>query len=1215
MGVRLTFMALVLAAMALWPSVASADYQPPPIRHVWVIVLENSSFNAPNASPFNTSGYSPYVSNVLTKQGNLLTQYWGTGHNSQSNYIAMASGQSPTPGTQSDGIFCAAGPFAGGASDEIPAEAPIDSHGQIVGQGCTYPAKVKTLADQLEAKGLTWKGYMQDLQPKTTGRGCASADSGTYVAKHDPFQWFHSIIDDRSRCLSHDVSLWDLAGDLRSVRTTPNFSFIAPDLFDDGHDGNWTANADTWLRQYVPMIMSSPAYRQDGMLLITFDESDTFIGTGAPLQSPTEDDAACCNEIPGPNSPAPGIEGPGGGRTGALVLSPFVKPGTVDNPADNPLHTGPGFYNHYSFLRSMEDLFGIDSGGDDGHGHLGFAGSYGPEYPGPGAFGPDVYNGWDGSPAKPASSASQGPIGPRAADGTATWQNPLPQGNDLNGVSCANESSCVAVGDGGTIAASRDGGETWLPRNSGTEADLNAVSCADASHCVAVGDAGTALATADGGASWSSRPSGTDAALNGVSCASASLCVAVGGGGAILRSGDGGQSWAAEGSGTSEPLYGVSCPAETTCFAVGPSDTIVRTTDGSSWSAKTVGGRVRTVSCASASSCVAAGDSGALLRTTDGGASWSGGGQVETYDSFYAPLRHRGVACPSANACFLVGEGGPHPDIAAIYATTNANSFSVGWKRQQSHSSNLLRAVSCPSASTCVAVGMRGSILRTTDGGAGWSSRSAGTDGDLSRIVCTQGFQHECLKEGINAVRGVSFPDANSGFAVGSYRTVMATGDGGAHWTTQTSGTPQYSSGGAVPPPGLNSIACASASTCVAVGDSGSVITTADGGASWSDQPSGTQSDLLGVNCPTGSTCLAVGSGGAILRTTDSGASWTEQSSGTAGLLSAVNCASAADCVAVGNFGTVLTTSDGGDTWSPGASGTTAYLDAVDCPSTSECLAVGEGGTVLRSTDGGQSWSAQDSGIGDDLMSVSCFSADRCMASGSAGTAITTADGGLTWTVHGTGTARALRAAAMPTAKRGFVAGDAAAILSVSTNRPPSAAFAFQPGAPLTGETVSFDASASADPDGQIARYEWDLDGDGRFETDGGSSPQATHSYAKSGNYTVSLRVTDDDGATDVVSHQVTVANRPPVAAFSFSPAFPKHRKPVSFDASASADPDGQVVRYEWDLDGNGSFETDSGSNPKVTHTYAKKGTYTVSLRVTDDEGATGRVSHDVVVK
>ncbi|MDX6650938.1 MAG: phosphatidylinositol-3-phosphatase, partial [Solirubrobacteraceae bacterium] len=354
-GLALGLAALVVAAMGQVSAARADGPSLPPIRHVWVIVEENASWGYDALEGTTGSGSSiehsfsagtvPYLAGVLTKQGRLLTRYYGIGHNSQANYVAMSSGQSPTPGSQSDGIACASGSSGGGVGNEIPNDAPVDPHGQIVGQGCMYPAKVKTLADQLEAKGLTWKGYMQDLDVSTgiDGGRCPRGpnDSGhadIYARKHDPWMWFHSITDDQARCQGNDVALANLAGDLQSVATTPNFSFVIPGLFADGHDGDRTANEDTWLRQYVPMIMASPAYRQDGMILIVFDEAATFLGASEP----GEHTDACCNEIPGPNSSMPGESGPGGGRTGALVLSPFVKPGTMDDPDDNPTHAGPG---------------------------------------------------------------------------------------------------------------------------------------------------------------------------------------------------------------------------------------------------------------------------------------------------------------------------------------------------------------------------------------------------------------------------------------------------------------------------------------------------------------------------------------------------------------------------------------------------------------------------------------------------------------------------------------------------------------------------------------------------------------------------------------------------------------------------------------------------------------------------------------------------------
>ncbi|MDX6662860.1 MAG: hypothetical protein QOG09_962, partial [Solirubrobacterales bacterium] len=179
-------------------------------------------------------------------------------------------------------------------------------------------------------------------------------------------------------------------------------------------------------------------------------------------------------------------------------------------------------------------------------------------------------------------------------------------------------------------------------------------------------------------------------------------------------------------------------------------------------------------------------------------------------------------------------------------------------------------------------------------------------------------------------------------------------------------------------------------------------------------------------------------------------------------------------------------------------------------------------------------------------------------------------------------------------------------------NRGPTAAIDYTPASPKTADEVTFDGSGSSDPDGSIASYEWDLDGDGTYETDTGSTATTTHSFDTAGVHSVGLRVTDDSGAVDETSTEVTVANRPPAAAFEFSPAEPTAGDEVSFDASASGDPDGSIASYEWDLDGNGSYETAGSAG--AAHTYAEAGTYSVRLRVTDDQGATDVTQRDVTV-
>ncbi len=362
---RLSLAVLVVVGCAAAP--ARADVLPP-VKHVFVIVLENKDFdeNFPAQGP----PQAPYLAQTLTARGQLLRQYYGTSHVSLGNYITMISGQAPNPDTQSD---CMAG-----FKDVFPGVMGPD--GQIMGSGCVYPKAAKTLPDQLEEKGLTWRAYMEDMgaDPTRESATCAhpanNDQDGTqsataadqYATRHNPFVYFHSIIDDEKRCGAHDVNLKELGPDLASAARTPNFAFITPDLCSDGHDTackdgrpGGLASVDDFLKTWVPRITDSPAYADGGMLIITWDEGNS----PRPQSS-----GSCCNEQNGPNTASPGVVGPGGGRTGTVVLSPYVVPGSVN---DTP-------YNHYSFLRSVEDLFGL--------GHLGYAGQSGLK-----GFGGDVF--------------------------------------------------------------------------------------------------------------------------------------------------------------------------------------------------------------------------------------------------------------------------------------------------------------------------------------------------------------------------------------------------------------------------------------------------------------------------------------------------------------------------------------------------------------------------------------------------------------------------------------------------------------------------------------------------------------------------------------------------------------------------------------------------------------------------------------------------------
>jgi YD repeat-containing protein len=186
--------------------------------------------------------------------------------------------------------------------------------------------------------------------------------------------------------------------------------------------------------------------------------------------------------------------------------------------------------------------------------------------------------------------------------------------------------------------------------------------------------------------------------------------------------------------------------------------------------------------------------------------------------------------------------------------------------------------------------------------------------------------------------------------------------------------------------------------------------------------------------------------------------------------------------------------------------------------------------------------------------------------------------------------------------------------LARTPNNLPQASFSATPNPAETHDQVAFNGSASADPDGAIVKYEWDLDGNGSYETDTGSNATTSNIYDDAGEYKVGLRVTDDGGATATTSVNLAVKNRPPTASFTAVPNPTPIGTNVSLDGSASSDPDGTIVKYEWDLDGNGSYETNTGANATTSKRYTNGGDVTVGLRVTDDSGETATTSRTISV-
>jgi hypothetical protein len=343
------------------------------IKHVWLIILENKSYDA----TFTGLNQNSYLWKTLPSQGVLMTNYYGTGHFSMDNYISMVSGQSPQQDTQSD---CSVENFNVGTNANIltnhdanygqvstaaNASQPSGANAPNGTNGCTYPSQVPTLFNQLDAAGETWKGYAQDLgnQPGREDAACggpgtaannpstnptflsASVDhpfpagvtsltgaqaNDQYVAKHFPMPWFASLTGtttatgttpaltkpaqggtdcDAAHIANLDSAQTGLFKDLEKESTTPAFSWITPNNCSDAHDAickgnnlsgsftsmgqpiyqqptpnpesttptNFTGGlyaSDLFLQYYIPMIEKSAAFRDGGLIDITFDEGN-----------------------------------------------------------------------------------------------------------------------------------------------------------------------------------------------------------------------------------------------------------------------------------------------------------------------------------------------------------------------------------------------------------------------------------------------------------------------------------------------------------------------------------------------------------------------------------------------------------------------------------------------------------------------------------------------------------------------------------------------------------------------------------------------------------------------------------------------------------------------------------------------------------------------------------------------------------------------------
>jgi hypothetical protein len=300
-----------------------------PVKHVFVISLTSPGYE----QSLGAQSQMPYLAATLRPQGDLLSNYSLLGEAGLPNQIAAISGQPPNAATTAG---CST--FA-----EFPSTAKTSPNGVVNGSGCVYPVETLTLADQLGVSQLTWRAYVDGMVDATgSPANCVhpgpeeveTVVPGGYTARQNPFVYFHSLLD-LGDCSADDLPIDQLTADLRKAEKTPSFSLIAPTLCNSGASGQCPvgaaegpASADAFLSTWVPKILASPAYKADGLLIVNFVAANPPITTPGAAPVPATDPL----------------------HVGALLLSPFLTPGSTDAAQ----------YNPYSIIRSNEDLFGLD---------------------------------------------------------------------------------------------------------------------------------------------------------------------------------------------------------------------------------------------------------------------------------------------------------------------------------------------------------------------------------------------------------------------------------------------------------------------------------------------------------------------------------------------------------------------------------------------------------------------------------------------------------------------------------------------------------------------------------------------------------------------------------------------------------------------------------------------------------------------------------------
>jgi photosystem II stability/assembly factor-like uncharacterized protein len=782
-----------------------------------------------------------------------------------------------------------------------------------------------------------------------------------------------------------------------------------------------------------------------------------------------------------------------------------------------------------------------------------------------------------------------------------------------------------------------------IPGDLGILEDVEMVSATDG---WAVGEGGTILYTPDGGLTWTRQTSGTTEWLHGVSFFDTLHGVAVGN--AVLYTTNGGLTWSAGTRfGHLGTLYGVDFVSLNTAYASG-GGVIMKTTDGgSTWSPQNVPvlsfRNLVSVDFVNPNTGWAVGANGSIIATTNGGENWTL--QSSNTNNFFG-----GVSFVSATEGWTVAGN-------VVLHTTNGGQT---WTQQPVPQNTWVAPIHFVDALNGWAAGTQENIIRTSDGGQTWVTQRGGTNtpfiypfngvsfgdalhgiavGNAGTIVSTidGGVTWRPVQGNYTSVPNRIFAlDGNHAWSANSNAEILSTTDGGSRWSRASLFTPTSNSDVT----DIDFTDNLHGWATVKEGPPGFVYKSSDGGLTWQNSGAPQTGALQGVEAIGNQAIVAVGwdgNTGRILRSTDNGATWSNQSPPNgAAIFYDVNFINATTGWVAGNFGTIMKSTDGGATWTRQTSGIAqGNVLSVSFVDENNGWAAG-GNSLVHTTDGGQTWTAQSAGLDASIYAVHGVSPTVAWISGYNGLVAQTTDGGATWARDSLGTDATFMTCFFPDAENGWVGGEQSGSGPLTAGRIYRRTGASTPAspAPLTitltspadGETFTnpngITVSASVTTNGRANVSQVDFyDGATLIGTDTTVPYSILWTNVPAGSHTIKARATVPARGLNTTSftnpaniNVVSTINQSPTVSLTSPAMGARFIFGTSINLAANAaDSDGTISKVEF-YAGPTLIGTDTASPYQMTWIAPAIGNYQLTATAYDNQNATGSNAVNITV-